>query len=94
MMNTDREIIPPKGLILSEREWNRINRYLNPELIKPKNIEADSAYEEYLKKESKKMTEKWNNTIERVRQRKVMEQKKKTEEERAEGMNENYLKMR
>lgn len=86
MMNSDREIIRPKGLVLSEQEWNRINRNFNPKSIKISKVEADAAYEEYLKNESRKMTAMWDNTIEKVRKRKVLEQKEKSHEEKANGI--------
>lgn len=93
MMNSEREITPPKGLVLNNEEWNRINRNLSTESIKIPKVEADTAYEEYLKNESRKMTAKWDNTIEKVRQRKLMDQKRKSEEEKVEGMYEAGLKI-
>lgn len=87
MMSCEREIIPPKGLVLNEEEWNRINRNLNRKSIKMTKVEPDAAYEEYLKNESRKMTAKWDNTIEKVRQRKLMDQKRKFEAKKAEGKN-------
>lgn len=92
-MNSEREIIPPKGLVLNKEEWNRINRNSNRKSIKMTKADPDAAYEEYLKNESRKMTAKWDNTIEKVRQRKVMDQKRKSEAEKAEGKNEANLKM-
>lgn len=90
-MNSEREIIPPKGLVLNKEEWNRINRNSNRKSIKMTKADPDAAYEEYLKNESRKMTAKWDNTIEKVRQRKVMDQKRKSEAEKAEGKNEANL---
>lgn len=92
-MDSKREFIPPKGLVLSKKEWDRINRNLDPESIKITKVEADTAYEEYLKNESRKMTANWDNTIEKVRQQKFMDQKRKPKEEKTEGINEAYLKM-
>lgn len=91
-MDCEREIIiASKGLVLSKKEWNRINLNLNSESSKITKMGPDAAYEEYLKNESRKMTAKWDNTIEKVRQRKLMDHKRKSEWEKSKGINKAYI---
>lgn len=51
-----------------------------------KKISRDNAYEQYLKNESLKMVAKWENTNEKLRQRKIFAQKEKTITEKANGL--------
>lgn len=54
---------------------------------KPQNErQFELEYEEYLKNGSREMTNKWENTIEKIRQRKVAALKKKEEQRKAEGL--------
>lgn len=45
----------------------------------------DKDYDEYLKNGSREMVKQWHNTIEKIRQRKMVALKKKEEQKKAEG---------
>ncbi|XP_031627709.1 trichohyalin-like [Contarinia nasturtii] len=49
-----------------------------------RDLSKDVEYEEYLKNGSREMTQKWDNTVEKIRQRKVEALKKKEEQKKAE----------
>lgn len=46
----------------------------------------DKDYEEYLKNGSRELVKQWDNTIEKIRQRKMAALKKKDEQKKAEGL--------
>lgn len=80
------ENLSSRKLVLNQMEWNRIKQNLKPKPVVEQKPSQYSAYEHYLKSESRKMIEKWEDTIEKRRQRKIMEQKMKTEEEKSKGL--------
>lgn len=47
---------------------------------------SDKDYEEYLRNGSRELVQQWDNTIEKIRQRKMIALKKKEEQKKAEGL--------
>lgn len=79
-----------KLLNLSKHEWNQMTQLIYE---KPENErEIEMMYGEYLKNGSREMTKNWDNTIEKIRQRKVAALKKKEEQRKAEGLS-RFLRM-
>lgn len=76
------------ALILSKTEYKNATQsiYGKPTTdVCPLTIN-DKDYEEYLKNGSRQMVEQWDNTIEKIRQRKMAALKKKEEQKKAEGL--------
>lgn len=83
------EINPSKKLLnLSKHDWKQMTQlvYEKPE----NNRQIELEYEEYLKNGSREMTKNWDNTIEKIRQRKVAALKRKEEQRKAEGLSRFY----
>lgn len=79
-----------KLLNLSKHEWNEMTQLIYEKSENEREIEM--MYAEYLKNGSREMTKNWDNTIEKIRQRKVAALKKKEEQRKAEGLS-RFLRM-
>ena len=74
-----------KPFHLTNIEWQRMAKNIYGRLEYERDVSKDVQYEEYLKNGSREMTKNWNNTVEKIRQRKVAALKKKEEQKKAEG---------
>lgn len=77
--------ISKKPFNLTNIEWQRMAKNIYGRLEYERDISKDVEYEEYLKNGSREMTKNWDNTVEKIRQRKVDAMKKKEEQKKAEG---------
>lgn len=74
------------ALVLTKTDFRRATQNLYGEPEKKYNSLKDADYEEYLKNGSREMVKTWDNTLEKIRQRKVAALKKKEEQKKAEGL--------
>lgn len=74
-----------KSFNLTNIEWQRMAKNIYGRLEYERDVSKDVQYEEYLKNGSREMTKNWNNTVEKIRQRKLAALKKKEEQKKAEG---------
>lgn len=79
------EIDTNKPFNLTKNEWQRMAKNIYGKLDYERDTSKDVEYEEYLKNGSRGMTQHWDNTVEKVRQRKIAALKKKEEQKKAEG---------
>lgn len=82
--NRTETILPKSALVLNKTDYKR-TVHSNNGAEKEQKVWLDNEYEEYLKNGSRKMVQKWDNTLEKVRQRKIAALKKKEEQKKAEG---------
>lgn len=82
---------PNSALVLSSNTEHKIDDATQRIYGKPTTAAAhrplanDKDYDEYLKNGSREMVKQWHNTIEKIRQRKMVALKKKEEQKKAEG---------
>lgn len=74
------------ALVLNKTDYRRVTQSLYGEPKNECNAIKDNEYEEYLKNGSREMVKKWDNTLEKIRQRKVAALKKREEQKKAEGL--------
>lgn len=76
-----------RAIVLNQNEWNRLKRNgCKVSDIKRHSNNNTDYYDEYLKNGSRNMVKHWNNTIEKIRERKVTERQLKEEQKKAEGL--------
>lgn len=93
--NPSEMIAPKKAVFLSKTEFRRAAETIYGKPVNECDLSKDLEYEEYLKNGSREMVKNWDNTIEKIRQRKVAALKKKEEQKKAEGLHQfrNMTKM-
>lgn len=79
-------VLPRSALVLSKNEYRRVAESIYEKPENERKVLIDMEYEEYLKNGSREMVSKWDNTLEKIRQRKVAALKKKEEQKKAEGL--------
>lgn len=79
-------ILPRSASVLSKNEYRRVAQSIFKKPEKERKVLIDIEYEEYLKNGSREMVNKWDNTLEKIRQRKVAALKRKEELKKAEGL--------
>lgn len=95
-MNSEKVIIQSKtspeesiksnsALILSKTEYKNATQSIYGKPTTVCQLINDKDYDEYLKNGSREMVKQWHNTIQKIRQRKMIELKKKEEQKKAEG---------
>lgn len=77
--------ISRKPFNLTNIEWQRMAKNIYGRFEYERDASRDVEYEAYLKNGSREMTKNWDNTVEKIRQRKVAALKKKEEQKKAEG---------
>lgn len=70
----------------NQKQWEQLAESVCSKPEGRRNPPKDLEYDEYLKNGSREMTKHWDNTIEKIRQRKVAALKKKEEHKKAEGL--------
>lgn len=85
-INSPKDSVPSNKLVLDQKEWNRIKRNIDKKPIIESKTSHDRIYEDYLRNGSRKMVQNWDNTIEKIRERKILEQKRKSDEEKSKGL--------
>lgn len=71
---------------LKNVEWQRMAKNIYDRFEYERDASKDVEYEEYLKNGSREMTKNWDNTIEKIHQRKMALLKKKEERKMADGL--------
>lgn len=74
-----------RPLVLNRQKWNGIMKHLQRGQAEQISNENERRYKEYLKEESRAMTTKWENSLDKIRERKNEEKLQKEQEKIAEG---------
>lgn len=74
------------ALILSKTEYKKATENLYGKPTPASVLQNDKDYDDYLKNGSREMVQRWDNTIEKIRQRKMAALKKKEGQKKAEGL--------
>lgn len=86
-INNDDDNQSKRVIALNQNEWNRMKRNAcKVSDIKRHSTNNSDYYDEYLKNGSRNMVKHWNNTIEKIRERKVTERELREEQKKAEGL--------
>lgn len=83
-INSPTESLPKNALLLSKKQWSDIKKHLRPNEIELLRRQQELAYEKYLRNGSRTMTTKWENSIQKIDQRRNDERKKLEQEKQAE----------
>lgn len=75
-------------VVLNPQRWNSILQHLHRGEDEQMANDAENQYREYLRKESKAMTQKWDNSVEAIRKKRLEEKAKINQEKILEGKNE------
>lgn len=87
----DAEICGPaklrgKGIVLNSDKWNNIIKHLHRGENETQASEQELKYKEYLRESSKAMTSTWENSLEKIRERKDAERERQAHEKVVEGI--------
>lgn len=74
------------ALVLSKTEYKNATESIYGRPMTAHRLMNEKDYEEYLKNGSRELVKQWDNTIEQIRQRKMVALKKKEEQKNAEGL--------
>lgn len=74
-----------KALILNRHRWNGIVQNLHRGEDDRKQYEDEQKYREYLLRESQSMTKDWENSLEKIREKKTRERAMREQEKIQEG---------
>lgn len=77
--------MPGKAIYLNRQRWNGIVQNLNRGEEDRKQFEYECQYKEYLRRESQAMTKQWENSLEKIREKKNRERALKEQEKIREG---------
>lgn len=86
----DAEICGPakmrgKAMVLNNDQWNNIIKHLHRGEKETQSSEQELKYKEYLRESSKAMTSTWDNSLEKIRERKDAERERQALQKVAEG---------
>lgn len=77
--------MPGKTIVLNRNRWNGIVQNLHRGEAERNEIESEREYKEYLRRESQAMTKEWENSLDKIREKKNRERAQKEQDKIHEG---------
>lgn len=78
--------MPGKTIVLNRHRWSGIVQNLHRCEAERFEMESERKYHEYLRSESQAMTKKWENSLDKIREKKNRERAQKEQDKIHEGM--------